>query len=100
MDTSFEPLPLVIGVTGHRDLRETDIPLLKKALDNIFERLEDEDADPHHLPEWLRQLMLGRLDKRTGATPMIVLSALAEGADQLVAQVAIERSHSPRRTGP
>jgi hypothetical protein len=31
------------------------------------------------------------LGKRTGATQMIVLSALAEGADQLVAQVAVER---------
>jgi hypothetical protein len=70
MEPHFAPLPLVIGVTGHRDLRDQDIPALEAAVDGIFRRL--------------------RADYRTekGPTPIIVLSALAEGADQLVARVA------------
>ena len=70
MEPRFAPLPLVIGVTGHRDLRDQDIPALEAAVDGIFRRL--------------------KADYRTerGPTPIIVLSALAEGADQLVARVA------------
>jgi hypothetical protein len=57
-------------VTGHRDLRDQDIAALEAAVDGIFRRL--------------------KADYRTerGPTPIIVLSALAEGADQLVARVA------------
>jgi hypothetical protein len=70
MEPHFAPLPLVIGVTGHRDLCDQDIPALEAAVDGIFRRL--------------------RADYRTerGPTPIIMLSALAEGADQLVARVA------------
>ena len=65
-------IPLVIGVTGHRDLRDADIGRLKQDVAAVFERLKTD--------------YLGR----DGETPMIVLSALAEGADQLVAQVALD----------
>jgi hypothetical protein len=70
MEPHFAPLPLVVGVTGHRDLRDQDIPALEAAVDGIFRRL--------------------KADYRTarGPTPIIVLTALAEGADQLVARVA------------
>jgi hypothetical protein len=70
LEPRFAPLPLVIGVTGHRDLRDQDVAALEAAVDGIFRRL--------------------KADYRTerGPTPIIVLSALAEGADQLVARVA------------
>src|SRR6202163_943773 len=64
-------LPLVIGVTGHRDLREEDVARLEAEVATIIARLRhdylEDDAE----------------------TPIIVLSALAEGADRLVARVAL-----------
>jgi hypothetical protein len=64
-------LPLVIGVTGHRDLRDQDIVRLEQEVAAIIVRLRrDFLADDEE-------------------TPIIVLSALAEGADRLVARVAL-----------
>jgi hypothetical protein len=64
-------LPLVIGVTGHRDLRDEDLARLEAEVASIIARLRrDYLADD-------------------GETPIIVLSALAEGADRLVARVAL-----------
>jgi hypothetical protein len=64
-------LPLVIGVTGHRDLRDEDVPRLEAEVASIIARLRHDylEDDPE--------------------TPIIVLSALAEGADRLVARVAL-----------
>ena len=66
-------LPLVIGVTGHRDLREEDVARLEAEVATIMARLRhdylEDDAE----------------------TPIIVLSALAEGADRLVARVALRQ---------
>jgi hypothetical protein len=64
-------LPLVIGVTGHRDLRDEDVPRLEAEIVGIIARL--------------------RLDylEDDSETPIIVLSALAEGADRLVVRVAL-----------
>ncbi len=64
-------LPLVIGVTGHRDLRDEDLARLEVEVANVIARL--------------RLDYLGPDDE----TPIIVLSALAEGADRLVARVAL-----------
>ena len=66
-------VPLVIGVTGHRDPRDEDIEELKRRVGQVFDGLASDylTAD--------------------GATPIVVLSSLAEGADQLVASVALER---------
>lgn len=61
------PLPLVIGVTGHRDLREEDREPLEKRVRQVFAELQRDY--PH--------------------TPLILLSPLAEGADRLVARVAL-----------
>src|SRR4051812_43807947 len=73
--TIMEPLPdrlpLVIGVTGHRDLRDQDIPRLEETVAAII--------------DGLRHDYLGR----GGETPIIVMSSLAEGADRLVARVAL-----------
>ncbi len=64
-------LPLVIGVTGHRDLRDEDVARLEAEVAGII--------------AGLRQDYL----KDDRETPIIVLSALAEGADRLVARVAL-----------
>ena len=73
-------LPLVVGVTGHRDLRDEDIPLLEREVATVFASL--------------RREFLGKDDE----TPVIVLSALAEGADRLVARVAL--AHGARLIVP
>jgi hypothetical protein len=65
-------IPLVIGVSGHRDLKEADEPLLREEVARVFDRLK-------------RDYLEGHLN-----TPIVVLSALAEGADSLVAEVALE----------
>jgi hypothetical protein len=65
-------LPLIIGVTGHRDLRSEDIEALERNVRDVFSRLARD--------------YLGA----DGATPIVVMSSLAEGADQLVARVALE----------
>src|SRR5207237_1110660 len=61
-------LPLVIGVTGHRDLRAEDLPKLENAVGRIIEELK---SGLQH-------------------TPIVLLTALAEGADRLVARVALK----------
>jgi len=62
------PLPIVVGVTGHRDLRTQDLPALEGVVKRILRELLA--AHPH--------------------TPVLVLSPLAEGSDRLVARVALE----------
>lgn len=61
-------IPLVVGVTGHRDLRNEDIPKIKEKI----------------------KFFLNELINRYINTPIIILSPLAEGADTLVAQTALE----------
>ncbi len=63
-----DTLPLRLGITGHRDLREADKVILRQTVRHIFQFLRQHDPD--------RVLEL--------------LSPLAEGADSLVAQVALE----------
>ena len=61
-------LPLVIGVTGHRHL------------------------DTAHYPDYRERIveLLSDLRRQYPATPLRMLSALAEGADRLAAEVALE----------
>jgi hypothetical protein len=61
------PLPIVVGVTGHRDLRSQDVPLLEERVRGIFQELQS----------------------RYPSTPIVALSPLAEGADRLCARVAL-----------
>ena len=68
-DDQRGPLPLVVGVTGHRDLREEDREALENQVAKVFDDLKD----------------------RYSHTPLLLLSALAEGADRLVARVALGR---------
>jgi hypothetical protein len=64
-------LPIVIGVTGHRHLRDADVPGCRARIIEFFELLQ----------------------RRYPATPLRVISALAEGADRLVSQLALERGY-------
>jgi hypothetical protein len=73
MQSLPDRLPLVIGVTGHRDLREEDVSRLEAEVAGIIARLRHD-----YLQDNLE-------------TPIIVLSALAEGADRLVARVALRQ---------
>jgi hypothetical protein len=66
-DSFSERLPLVFGVSGHRDLRIADIPQLREQLFQVFARFRA--AYPN--------------------TPFQLLSPLAEGADRLTAEVAL-----------
>jgi hypothetical protein len=61
-------LPIVLGITGHRDLRPEDLPPLKERLRELFRDLRREY--PH--------------------TPLQLLSPLAEGADRLAARIGLE----------
>ena len=80
MDPHPDRLPLVIGVTGHRDLRDQDVSTLEREVAAIIERLRHDYLHGD------------------GETPIIVLSSLAEGADRLVARVAL--AHGARLVAP
>ncbi|MEM7079490.1 MAG: hypothetical protein AAF513_12765 [Pseudomonadota bacterium] len=60
------PVPLMVGVTGHRDLAEQDI-------DQVRQRIE---------------AFLRELQTRYPNSPIMILSAVAEGADTLVVESA------------
>jgi hypothetical protein len=60
-------VPLVIGVTSHRNIPAHEVDLLRQRVRELFVQLQ------HDFP----------------ALPLVVLSALAEGGDQLVAEEAL-----------
>ena len=62
------PLPLLIGISGHRDLRKEDVPALESKVCGIFDEVR----------------------ARYPYTPLALLSSLAEGADRLAARVALD----------
>lgn len=66
-------IPIVVGVAGHRDIYEEDW----KSLQQAFKQ---------RLIELLR---------RYGETPIVLLTALAEGADQLAAEAALDLMAHP-----
>lgn len=59
---------LVIGLTGHRKLRQVDLPALQTAVRTFFQDLR----------------------ARYPELPLVLLSPLAEGSDQLATQVALD----------
>jgi hypothetical protein len=63
-------LPLVLGVSGHSDLQLLEKSELEKSVRKIFTELQGE--------------------KKYNHTPLALISALAAGADQLVAEIALE----------
>lgn len=64
-------LPIVIGVSGHRHLRAADLPTHREHVRALFRQLR----------------------RRYPSTPLRILTSLAEGADRLVAEVALEEGH-------
>src|SRR5258705_10772833 len=60
-------IPIVIGTVGHRDLIAMDKPIVKAVRKECR-----------------------RLRKKYRASPFLVLSGLAEGADRLIASIAME----------
>ncbi|HEY8503994.1 MAG TPA: hypothetical protein VIL46_05390 [Gemmataceae bacterium] len=62
-------LPLVVGVTGHSDVSEGDLPRLRRCVEEFF------DLQRRRYPD----------------TPLAVLSALNEGAERLATRAALER---------
>jgi len=64
----MQKIPFIFAVTGHRDLRDEDIKPLREGIKKIFD--EFKQKAPH--------------------TPFILLTALAEGADMLVTEIALE----------
>jgi hypothetical protein len=61
-------IPIVVGVAGHRDLRPEHLAPLEQKAREIFQAFREKYPD----------------------SPITLLSALAEGADRLVAKVALE----------
>jgi len=61
-------LPLIIGVTGHRDLLADHVPSLESAIGELFAGLRE----------------------RYPCSSLVLLSPLAEGADRLAARVALK----------
>jgi len=64
----YAGLPLVIGITGHRDLITEDIPVLKNRVKTVIEKLRDQCPN----------------------SSLLLMTALAEGADRPAAEVALE----------
>jgi hypothetical protein len=63
------PIPIVLGVTGHRLLAVEDRPKLQKCFAAILDRFAQDYP----------------------GTPLVLLSSLAPGADQLAAEVALAK---------
>ncbi len=67
-------LPLMLGVTGHRDLRPEDLPELRKQTTRVLGDIRK---------RWIKQQ-----GKTSGS--LYLLSGMAAGADQLAAECAME----------
>ena len=67
-DNSLASIPLYLGITGHRDIRDEDKPRLKQMIKDIIE--EKKAQCPN--------------------TPIVILTPLAEGTDRLGAYAAME----------
>ena len=61
-------IPLIVAISGHRDIIKKDEPILKERVKEFFNELKQNN--PH--------------------TDILLLCGLAEGADMLVAEVALE----------
>ena len=73
--TDFQ-IPLVIGITGHRDLILKDLNILEKRVAEIYEQLIQKYPN----------------------TPIILLTPLADGADRIVAKIALSSKFNNKIT--
>ena len=91
------PTPAIrLGVVGHRDLEGVDQVALRETVSRFLDELRSAVAES-----------LTALDEVMGPDPYLrkptlffLLDALAEGTDQLVAEVAIEGGYGYRLRGP
>jgi hypothetical protein len=60
-------IPILVGITGHRSIREEDREVLSRAVRSLLDEVKD----------W------------APSSPIVMMSSLAEGADQLAAEVAL-----------
>lgn len=67
-------IPIILGVTGHRNIKEEDYDNLESSVMKIFDSLEE----------------------KYSSTPIILLTPLADGADRLVAKVALDEKYLKR----
>lgn len=67
-------LPIILGVTGHRNIGKIDYENLKVSVRKIFDYLE----------------------KEYSSTPIVILSPLADGADRLVVEVSLESKYKDK----
>jgi hypothetical protein len=65
-------LPIIVGITGHRDLRKQDLDGLRALVKDEMQKLKE--TYPH--------------------SPFVLLDSLAEGADQLCAEIGLELGFS------
>lgn len=70
-----DPIPVIVGVTGHRNVKEEDKPAIKEQIKSGL----------REILELCRSKVKGGKD-----TPVIMLNALAQGADMLCADAAFE----------
>ncbi len=66
-ETNPPPVPLIVGVTGHRNLVESEVPALRARVRAFFESLQQQFP----------------------GLPLMLLSGLAEGSDQITAEEAL-----------
>lgn len=64
-------IPIILGITGHRNIEKMDYENLKISVRKIFDYLE----------------------KEYSSTPIVILSPLADGADRLVVEVSLESKY-------
>ena len=74
-NTSVDKIPIIVGVTGHRNIVEEDMPKLKQQV----------IASLQNIQGLCKCKEKGRED-----TPVIMLNAFAQGADTLCAEAAFE----------
>lgn len=88
-------IPIVFGITGHRDLRPEDIPELKEKIKSIFINVRNELSGSLKIYKTYSKILpfsnkKRALNQQSGQTPFILISPLAEGADLLAAKAALE----------
>lgn len=74
-NANFDKIPIVVGVTGHRNIVEEDKAKIKEQVIESFKEI---------------QSFCGSKKKGKEDTPVIMLNALAQGADMLCAEVAFD----------
>ncbi len=105
MSSSSRPA-FVVGISGHMDLPESDLPEIRARLCRIFAWLREDpvlaDRDEASVPEWWPRVLRGPVEGKgevrhrplpglgLGEARIVLLSSLAPGTDTLAAEVALD----------